>query len=332
MRKKLPLAMALLTTLTGFSSPSSADYYVRIPLPKFGNSISAGTPSRFSLHENGITVTCNGAAAGETGVVNGKTYTAYNDTTFPSLVATKNDLLLGAACTSGVTNMDYALFGYTTNPDISHWDTKDVTSMVGTFGNTTVFNRPIGKWNTGKVVMMAGTFSNSNAFNQPIGEWDTSSARSMQSMFAAAREFNQPIGDWDTSGVVIMQGMFNYALSFNQPIDRWNTANVQTMNGMFLDSREFNQPISQWNVESVTDMTGMFSNAAKFNQPLAGWNTANLRHMNYMFARTTNFNQNLSCWNVTQIATKPTSFDALSALAPNTAFHPRWNAAPNTGC
>ena len=107
----------------------------------------------FFLDSNGVTVKCTDCVAGDTGIVNGLTYTAHDDT---SLYAkSKDDDDWDRVCTSLLTKTSYL------------------------FINQLNFNQDISSWDTSNVIFMEPTFSNANSFNQDIGNWDTSSVRNM---------------------------------------------------------------------------------------------------------------------------------------------------------
>ena len=99
----------------------------------------------FYLADNGVTVLCPAAAVGDTGVVDGVTYTKRDRAALDALVAASptDEVELARSCTTGVTNLS-ELFGdangskvsdpTTFNPDLSSWDTSSVTDMNGMFG------------------------------------------------------------------------------------------------------------------------------------------------------------------------------------------------------
>jgi len=51
-------------------------------------------------------------------------------------------------------------------------------------------------------------------------------------------------------------------------------------------------------------------------------------NMQYMFDDATVFNQDLSGWCVSNFGSKPTSFDAGSGFAGQTALQPQWGTCP----
>ena len=66
--------------------------------------------ARFYLAPNGVTVLCPSASVGDTGVVNGVTYTKRDQTGLVVLVGAVNEAELATSCTSGVTSMRQMFF------------------------------------------------------------------------------------------------------------------------------------------------------------------------------------------------------------------------------
>ena len=220
----------------------------------------------FYLNPNGVTCMCPNAAFGETGVVNGITYTKRTKEQITEANA-------ATTCTSGITDMSN-LFSQNPNfnGNISSWDTSNVTNMYAMFLEATSFNQPIGNWDVSNVTDMYGTFGRATSFNQPVENWNVVNVFNMDAMFFEASSFNQPIGNWDVSNVINMQRMFSEATSFNQSIGNWDVSNVNNMYGMFLEASSFNQSIGNWDVSNVTTMNAMFEQAIAFNQNLNNWN------------------------------------------------------------
>ena len=97
---------------------------------------------------NGVTVLCPAAAVGDTGVVDGVTYTKRDRAALDALVAASptDEAGLSTSCTTGVTDMS-ELFATavtnpppskvsnpaTFNPDLSSWDVSSVTNMYAMF-------------------------------------------------------------------------------------------------------------------------------------------------------------------------------------------------------
>ncbi|MGC6492195.1 MAG: BspA family leucine-rich repeat surface protein [Myxococcota bacterium] len=210
----------------------------------------------FYLHDNGVTVLCPDVAVGDSGDVDGVTYTK-RDRDFLLNIAGSDDFV--AACTSDITDMSHVFQSNLFNGDISGWDVSSVTNMSGMFTDAYSFNQDIGAWDVSSVTNMSGMFEGAFVFDGDIGEWDVSSVTNMSGMFEGAFEFNADIGDWDVSSVTDMSSMFSFASSF-----WWD--------------------IGDWDVSSVTNMTGMFYEAQEFNNDLSGWCVSNIRSQPYLFS------------------------------------------------
>jgi len=213
-------------------------YYVRTFLINssgevYGNEVSFVTGSVIYLADNGITIKAyDFASVGDTGVINGVTYTVVDEQMLRN--------------------------GFNTNVV-----TTRVTDMSNLFFKDYDFNQPIGNWDVSNVTDMEAMFTYSRDFNQPIGNWDVSSVITMRRMFNNADDFNQPIGNWDVSSVTNMYAMFINE-KFNQPIGNWDVSNVTDMGYMFAANNtvaSFNQDLSSWNVDGVIECT-QFSNGA----------------------------------------------------------------------
>ena len=280
----------------------------------------------FYLHPNGVTVLCPDAAVGDTGLVDGVTYTKYNRDGLFGL-RTSNPAALEFACTSGVTNMSSLFQSLTSfNEDISRWDTSSVTDMTFMFFFASSFNQDIGSWDVSQVTDMSPMFYFASSFNQDIGRWNVSSVTNMKNMFNGASAFNQNIGNWNTSAVTDMYGMFDAASSFNQDIGNWNTGRVTDMTYMFQSASSFNQDIGRWDVRQVRDMPAMFAGASSFNQDISGWYTILVTDMFAMFFGASSFNQDLSGWCVPFIGARPSEFD--TSASSWTLPRPVWGTCP----
>ena len=144
---------------------------------------------------------CPAASVGDTGVVNGITYTK----------RTRQQITTGNAsttCTSGITDMSSLFNQVIFNEDISSWDVSNVTNMNQMFAESYAFNQPIGYWDVSSVTNMNGLFFLNTAFNQPINDWNVSSVTDMGGMFIESG-FNQPLDAWDVSNVTSMFTMFS---------------------------------------------------------------------------------------------------------------------------
>ncbi len=284
---------------------------------------SISLAQEFKLHENGITIVCEGATIGSTGVVNGITYTAVDKNTLRNTLFTTGDVT--KVCTSNVTSL--FTLPETFNQDISSWDVSNVKSMEALFRNNSSFDQDISNWDVSSVTQMRDMFSgsrfngnisewdvsnvtfmlsmfeNATHFNQDISNWDVGNVIQMANMFKGALEFNQDIGDWDMSNVRSTQFMFAGAVEFNQDLNDWDLTQVDYMDFMFSGAESFNGEISNWNVSGVTRMIGIFSGASNFNQDISNWDVRSVELMDDMFYGATSFNQNIGDWNVSSAKT-----------------------------
>ena len=228
----------------------------------------ASADSLFYLAPNGVTVMCPDADVGDTGAVNGLTYTKRTREQIDEANA-------ATTCTSGITNMMDMFYGASAfNEDIVGWDTSSVIHMTSMLRGASAFDQDIGNWDTSNVTDMAWMFAGASAFDQDIGGWDTSNVTSMGAMFAGAELFDQDIGGWDTSDVTFMGAMFAGALSFDQDIGGWDTSNVTVMGPMFEGAESFSQDLSGWCVTNIpAQPEGFDEGATAWTLPRPVWGT-----------------------------------------------------------
>ena len=195
---------------------------------------------------NGVTIkACEDANVGDTGVVNGVTYTVVDEAMLREMVENEQDVTKVA--TTKVTNMN-SMFLINSgtfsnfNQDIGSWDVSNVTDMGKMFDNASAFNQPIGDWDVSNVTWMRFMFDTANSFNQVIGNWDVSSVTSMDHMFIGVDAFNKPIGNWDVSSVIDMSYMFYYAIAFNKDLSSWDVDSVSSCGGFSDGANSWTQP------------------------------------------------------------------------------------------
>jgi len=191
-------------------------YYVRTFLTNalgefYGNEVSFITSEEpcsvnpVYLADNGVTIkACDDANVGDTGEINGVTYTVVDEAMLREMIADEEDVT--TVITTKVTNMDELFFidfntGSDFNQDISSWDMSNVTDMTLMFYRAYVFNQNISSWDVSNVTKMRYMFFKAEVFNQPIGNWDVSSVYDMERMFRYATSYNQDLSSWSVDGV-----------------------------------------------------------------------------------------------------------------------------------
>jgi len=213
--------------------------------------------------------------------------------------------------TSNITDMSATFYGCTNfNGDITGWDTSSVTTMFAMLTGDQNINKDIGNWNVGNCENFREMFQGATAFNQDLSSWNTSSATTMEEMFRACTNYNQPMSSWDVSSVESFYGMFQAAKAFNQDISGWTTSSATTMGRMFYDADDFNQSINSWNVSNVVDFGEMFRFNGGFNQPLNSWNTSSAQSFNRMFQSASSFNQDVSSWDISLVTNMVDMFNS----------------------
>ena len=88
----------------------------------------------FFLDNNGVTIKCINCEPGDTGVVQGTTYTAVDNTMLEAMADDHENQDLSTVCTTLVTEM-ISLFRFESNfnQDISGWDTSSMISNIEMF-------------------------------------------------------------------------------------------------------------------------------------------------------------------------------------------------------
>lgn len=167
-----------------------------------------GTNANFFLADNGMTVMCPDAIVGETGLVNGVSYTKRIKEQIDNANAP-------TTCTSGITDMSKLFQDTSFDGDISSWDTSQVTDMSSMFEAADSFNQNISVWDTSNVVNMTRMFKEASSFNQDIMEWDTRGVVNMTQMLEQANNFNQDIVDAKSHSFLIRRYLSSRNGSFD---------------------------------------------------------------------------------------------------------------------
>ena len=103
-----------------------------------------------------------GAVVGDTGMVNGITYT--------------------------VVDLSNLTFMISTGDDVTKVCTSLITDMSGVFQNNINFDQDISSWDVSNVTNMTGMFR-ASPFNQDISSWDVSNVTNMDVMFLCYLHF-----------------------------------------------------------------------------------------------------------------------------------------------
>ena len=156
------------------------------------------------LDANGVTIKARDwAVIGDSGTINGKTYTIVNNDTF-RIMAISGELL-DYLCTTRVTNLGELYLNGTEAEYAKHWDVSNVVDMSYLFDMETTsgshFNEDISYWDVSNVLNMKSMFRNNDSFNQDISSWDVSSVTDMEYMFTCATAFNQDLSSWNVENV-----------------------------------------------------------------------------------------------------------------------------------
>ena len=221
------------------------------------------------------------------------------------------------------------------NYNISHWDTKNITSMETMFYDAIIFNQEC-TFNTEKVESMRYMFGDAELFDnggKPMN-LNTAKVTNMRGMFSNAKKFNQSFGaNFKTDSVTDMGYMFYQNQEFNQTLN-FNTDKVKEMDFMFNSASKFNnegQPL-KFNTDNVTTMRGMFHLAKGFRTSIEFTSTQQVRDMDHMFKNAEGFNQDLSNWCVLRIYSQPQDFDKNSGFEGKTNQYPKWGIPSVASC
>ena len=213
-------------------------------------------------------------------------------------------------------------------PDISEWDTRNITNMKGMFYDCSKLkNLPdISKWDTKNVTNMKGMFYNcSSLYSLPdISKWDTKNVTKMKRMFCkcSSLETLPDISKWDTKNVTSFEGMFCHCSSLTTlpDISRWNTKNTTSFKDMLSDcSKLISLPdISKWDTKKVIDMSGMFYNCSKIISlpDISKWDIRNVINMNGMFRKCSSLSSlpDISKWDTKNVTSMNGMFCDCSSL------------------
>lgn len=220
--------------------------------------IDGGLFTLFYRGPNGITIHCDAALVGETGEVDGITYTKLDRDGVISLIVAGNYGALETTCTSGITEMN-AMFQSVGDfdHDISHWDVSSVTDMREMFNSALIFNQDLSGWDTGSVTNMYRMFGSAGSFGQDV---------------------DLDLSGWDVSNVTNFREMFSGATSFTSDLSSWNITTDGNFQGMFEDANSFTSNLGVWDISNITNtnaIRNMLNNSGltvqDYDQTLIGW-------------------------------------------------------------
>ena len=184
----------------------------------------------------------------------------------------------------------------------------------------------ISEWNTTNVTNMSGMFSYCKSLKSlpDISKWDTTNVKDMSHMFSYCKSLKSlpDISKWDATNVEYMNSMFNGCKSLKSlpDISKWNTANVKNMNSMFYECSSLKSlpDISKWDTTNVTNMGEMFSYCESLISlpDISKWNTTNVTNMTFMFRDCESLKSlpDISKWNTTNVTSMSWMFSNCSSL------------------
>ena len=152
-----------------------------------------GSSNNVYLASNGVTIKASaGAESGDTGVLNGITYTVVDQYQLAYEIK-QNSTEIHRLATTLVTYMSCVFCNNSNfNQDISSWDVSNVTSMYSMFESATAFNQDISSWDVSKVNDMEFMFRFATAFNQDLSSWDVSNVTTCDSFSDDAPQWTLP--------------------------------------------------------------------------------------------------------------------------------------------
>ena len=310
------------TEPTDFSKDSGLE---RSQMPSW-----SGQNKDFYIADNGITVVCESAEVGETGLLTIKGISTNFTKRSKEQITPEN---AATSCTSGITDMSFIFsrqLGF--SADISHWDVASVSTMQGMFEEIGAsFNRDLSVWDVANVINMESMFAGASGFTQDLSGWCVSQIEQEPANFATRTNMsveNYPVWgscngfSWAQNGQTLVCAdvelgqkaklMYKDQLTTftKRNIGQINTENAanscisgQTdLSALFQNEVNFNGDINHWDVALVTNMANLFEGATSFNQPLSSWNVGNkLTNMQSMFSNASSFNQDLQRWDVSSV-------------------------------
>ena len=172
--------------------------------------------------------------------------------------------------------------------------------MSGMFYEAKLANPNVSNWNTANVTDMKNMFFGAAAAAPDVSGWDVSNVTTMYYMFCKATAADPNVTDWKVSNVTDMHGMFDGATTSNPDVSKWDVSNVTDMHGMFRGARLASPNVADWKVTKVTDMNEMFRSSNTVSPDVSKWNVSNVKNMKGMFKKSAVKKLDLSSWTLNQ--------------------------------
>ncbi len=165
-----------------------------IPLVFTCSSDSSDDSNPLYLDANGVTIKARDwAVAGDSGEIDGVTYTIVDGETLSTMIENGDDLT--RVCTSLIVNM-HGLWLNTPqdefNQNISSWDVGNVTNMSFLFTHLESFNQDLSAWDVGNVTNMTHMFRNAFQFNQDLSSWNVGNVTSCYDFCSSTDSWDLP--------------------------------------------------------------------------------------------------------------------------------------------
>jgi len=109
-----------------------------------------------------------------------------------------------------VTDLSYAFYDTTVNPNTTNWNISKVTTLTGIFEKNNFANPDVSNWDTGKVTTLYSSFFNASSVNLDVSGWDTSSVTDMRYTFLGCTSLvGLQISGFDVSSLTIATGFLS---------------------------------------------------------------------------------------------------------------------------
>ena len=98
-----------------------------------------------------------------------------------------NNIQILAPLPPAVSDLNFTFFSCSNfNNSLSHWNTRNITSLSNTFNGCTRFNQPLNSWNVSSVTSFVSMFNSCSSFNQDLSSWNFSSCANLGNFMIGA--------------------------------------------------------------------------------------------------------------------------------------------------